>query len=369
MTPSNYLLTLILSFVIGLPGIQAQYSFTEVKSLPCTEVKSQDRTGTCWSFATSSFLESEVMRQKNMEIDISEMFAVRNIYRDKAYNYVFRQGKANFSQGSLSHDVMRSVTRYGALPEVAYPGRLPADEKFDHSEMERALKGLLDGVIKGKRLTDKWDEAVEAVLDVYMGELPDEVRVNGKAITPDVFAEDLGIDPDNYISLTSFSHHPFYESFILEIPDNYSNGQFHNLPIDELMQVIDHAIMQGFTIAWDGDVSEKGFNARQGIAVLPKDANRDDLFEKPGDEVEVNQVNRQKNFESYSTTDDHLMHLIGKAKDQNGTTYYTIKNSWGEISEYKGFLYMSEAYTKMKTMAIFLHKDGIPTEIRKKLNI
>jgi len=345
----------------------AQYNFKTEKKISCTEVKSQDRTGTCWSFATASFLESELIRMGQDNINLSEMFIVRNIYKDKAMNYILRQGKANFSQGSLSHDLIRMTEKAGLITEEAYSGLQGSETKHDHSEMEAGLKGFLDGVRKSKRLSTKWQPAFSAILDVYMGAVPAQFVHDGKTYTPKTFVETTKLKTDNYISIGSFTHHPFYEEFILEIPDNYSNGSFYNVPLDEMGSIIDFAILAGYSIAWDGDVSEKGFSARNGIAVLPEDASREDLFIKPGKELTVTQENRQANFESYSTTDDHLMHLVGIALDQDGTKYYIIKNSWGEISDHKGYLYMSENYLKMKTISVMLHKDALPKDSYKKL--
>ena len=200
-----------------------------------------------------------------------------------------------------------------------------------------------------------------------MGAVPKQFMHNGKAYTPQSFVETTKLKTDNYISIGSFTHHPFYEEFILEIPDNYSNGSFYNVPLKEMMSVIDYAILAGYSIAWDGDVSEKGFSAKNGMALLPEDAIREDLFTNPGKEISVTQENRQANFENYSTTDDHLMHIIGLALDQHGTKYYIIKNSWGEISDYKGYLYMSENYLKMKTISVMLHKNGVPSVSSKRL--
>ncbi len=335
----------------------AQYDFKDTNRIECSEIKNQARTGTCWSFATSSFIESELARQGKGDIDLSEMYVVRNIYKDKAKNYILRQGKANFSQGSLSHDLIRMMKKNGVVPESAYRGLLEGQEKYDHSEMEAGLKGFLDGVLQSKRLSKTWPVAFDAILDAYMGDVDQSFKYNGKEYSPISFANSLAIDPDDYVSYTSFTHHPFGESFILEIPDNYSNGSFYNIPIDELLSIIDNAVAKGYTVAWDGDVSEKGFDAKKGIAVLPEDEKREDLFDKPGKELIVTQESRQDHFESYSTTDDHLMHIIGTAKDKEGTEYYIVKNSWGEISPYKGYLYMSKAYAAMKTVAIMVHKD------------
>ena len=349
--------------------LTAQYQFKTVTKNDCTEVKSQDNTGTCWSFATASFLESELLRMGKGKHNLSEMFVVKNVYRDKANNYMLRQGKANFSQGSLSHDLMRVAGEKGLVPDGVFSGLLDGSTRHNHSEMEAALKGLLDGVRKQKRLSTKWKVAFDAVSDVYLGATPQKFDYQGKSYTPQSFAKEMGINADNYVSITSYTHHPFYETFVLEIPDNYSNGSFYNIPIDELKTIVENAITEGYSVAWDGDVSEKGFSAKEGIAVLPVDEKREDLFKKPGKEQAVTQALRQSTFESYSTTDDHLMHLVGKAKDQGGATYYLIKNSWGEISDYKGYLYMSEAYLSLKTVAIMVHKDAIPQGIRTKMGL
>lgn len=358
-------LTIILFCVIG--SLHAQYKFSIEKKIDCTEVKSQDRTGTCWSFATASFLESEVMRQGKGQHDLSEMFVVSNVYKDKAKNYMLRQGKANFSQGSLSHDLINVAMKYGVVPEAVFSGKLGDAKNHDHSEMEAVLKGMLDGLQGRKKLSKTWSRAFDCVLDTYLGSAPEQFTYEGKTFTPKAFSESLEIDPEDYVSLSSFTHHPFYKNFVLEIPDNYSNGSFINVPIDELKAIVDNALNEGYTIAWDGDVSEKGFSAREGIAVLPVDAGRDDVFKNPAEEIIVNQTMRQDKFESYETTDDHLMHLVGKSKDQYGHEYYIIKNSWGEISEYKGFLHMSAPYFKLKTVAIMVHKDAIPKDIKQKI--
>ena len=351
----------------GISPLFSQYEFNTEKKVNCTEVKNQARTGTCWSFATASFLESELIRMGNKDINLSEMYIVRNIYKDKAMNYLLRQGKANFSQGSLSHDLMRMVDHVGVMTEDAYDGLTEDDTYHDHSEMENGLKGFLDGVRKSEVLSHKWTKAFAAILDSYMGEVPEQFEYKGEEFTPQTFKEKLNINPDDYVSLTSFTHHPFYEEFILEIPDNYSNGAYYNLPLSELMSIIDYALLAGYSVAWDGDVSEKGFSAGNGLAILPQNANREDLFNKPGKEKEVTQEKRQSAFESYATTDDHLMHFVGIATDQKGTKYYITKNSWGEISDYNGYLYMSEPYTMMKTVAIMVHKDAIPEAIAKKI--
>lgn len=343
------------------------YQFNTVHSVECTPVKSQGKTGTCWSFATASFLESEVIRKGKGVQDLSEMFVVRNVYRDKARNYVLRQGKANFSEGSLSHDLISIAKKYGVVPESVYSGKLDGAESHDHSEMSDLLKGMLDGVLQQKRPSSKWPIAFDCVVDTYLGSVPEEFTYEGKTFTPQSFAASLDINPDDYVNFTSFTHHPYYDRFVLEIPDNYSNGTFYNVPIDELQRIVDHAINNGYSVAWDGDVSEAGFSAKNGIAILPKDSKREHLFTHPGTELTVDQAMRQSTFESYETTDDHLMHLTGISKDSKGTKYYLIKNSWGEISDYKGFLHMSDSYFRLKTVSVMVHKDAIPKDLAKKM--
>ena len=334
------------------------YEFTVQKSLDTTDVKSQGSTGTCWSFASTSFIESELMREGKGKHDLSEMFVVKNVYLDKAHNFLRRQGKTNFGQGALAHDYIKAASDHGLVPEEVFDGLEDGAEKHDHSEMFSVLDGMLKGLVARRRLSAKWPTAFESVVASYLGNSPTEFSYDGKTFSPKSFAESLDFDSRNYVNLTSFSHRPFEEQFVLEIPDNFSSGLFQNLPIDELVATIDHAIEQGYTVAWDGDVSERGFSKSKGIAVLPiKD--REDFLKFPGEEMVVDQEMRQATFEEHSTTDDHLMHLTGIAHDQNGSKYYLIKNSWGEVGDHDGYLYMSEAYVRLKTIAILVHKDVV----------
>ena len=336
-----------------------KYEFTVEYSIPYTNVKSQDSTGTCWSFATASFIESELIRQEKGQHDLSEMFIVKNIYKDKAQNYVLRQGKANFSQGALAHDFINSAHQFGLVPEENYSGREDNSKRHDHAEMEVVMKGFLEAVATQKKLSPKWKIASDKILDTYLGDSPTRFTYRDRSYSPKEFSESVGFNGKDYQSLTSFTHHPFGESFVLEIPDNYSNGSFQNVPIDELMETIDFAIENGFSVAWDGDVSEKGFSAARGIAVLPTNANRRDLFTTPGEEQTVTQEMRQDAFTSLATTDDHLMHLVGISRDTEGNKYYVVKNSWGEIGKHKGFIHLSEAFVRLKTVAVIVHKDAV----------
>jgi bleomycin hydrolase len=358
---------ILVSILMFGNSVNGQYEINSKLNVVCTEVKSQDRTGTCWSFATSSFLESEVLRIKNIEIDLSEMFSVRTTYLDKAQNYILRQGKANFSEGSLSHDVINAVERAGVVPESVFSGKSEGETVHNHSEMLAAAKGMLDGLQKKKTLSPRWKKALNCILDIYLGDAPDKFEYEGKEYNPKSFAEYLGIEPENYISYTSYTHHPFYKNFVLEIPDNYSNGMYVNIPIDELQTMVDFALEKGYSVAWDGDVSESTFKHSEGLAILPVDKKRKDLWENPGEEIKVTQELRQSSFESKSTTDDHLMHITGISYDKKGGKYYKVKNSWGKDNVFEGYLYMSSAYFQLKTVAVLLHKDAAPKPIKKKL--
>lgn len=340
-----------------------QYEFKEEVRLGCSSIKNQQNTGTCWSFSTTSFLESELLRTKKESVDLSEMYNVRKTYEDKAFNYVLRQGKANFSQGSLAHDVLNTVKSHGMMPDEAYSGKLPDDKIFNHSELVTTLKAYLDAVVATGKPGAHWQDAVKGILDAYMGVVPETFTYKGKTYDPKSFAAAMGIRSDQYVHLTSFTHHPFYDHFILEIPDNYSNGSFYNVPLDQMIEAVNNALDKGCSIEWDGDVSENGFSQKQGLAVLPVNPREKELFEKPIKEVVPTQQLRQTLFESYQTTDDHLMHVVGSAKDQNGTKYYIIKNSWGTKGPYGGYLYMSEAFFKMKTVSVTIHKDALTKTI------
>lgn len=340
------------------------YQFTVDAQHAATDIKSQGSTGTCWCFASASFLESELLRQGQSLHDLSEMFVVKNVYRDKAQNYVLRQGKANFSQGALAHDFINAVHRHGLVPEEVYSGLDDGEDRHDHSELESLLKGIVDQVVKRPRPSAKWEIAFDRVLDTYLGESPDQFEYRGETYTPESFAQSLGFDADNYVNITSYSHHPFHEEFVLEIPDNYSNGSFVNLPIDDVIQIMESAVANGYTLCWDGDVSEQGFSSGKGLAVLPIESMRGEAMKKPVEEIEVTQEMRQETLRSYVTTDDHLMHLVGMASDQNGTRYFIIKNSWGKVGEREGYLYMSEPYARLKTVSILVHRDAIPKEIK-----
>jgi bleomycin hydrolase len=369
------------------------YVFTIVKQVPATPVKNQYRSGTCWSFSTVGFLEAELLRTKHDTFSLADMFCVRKAYSDKAEMYVRFNGKHNFGGGGEAHDVVNVLRNYGMLPSEAYSGNVIGEDKPVHGEMDAVLDAMINAIVKNpnKKLTPVWHQAIDGVLDAYLGKVPDKFTYRGKEYTPKSFADMMGLNPDDYIELTSFTHHPFYSRFIMEIPDNWAMNQAYNLPLNDLMEVIHNSIDNGYTVAWGADVSEKGFSWKNGVAVVPdknspemagletakwdkmSDADKDKLlykFDKPLPEKKITQEQRQLEFDNYQTTDDHGMLITGTAKDQNGNPYFLVKNSWGlDGSPYKGYFYASEPYVQLKTMDIMVNIKAIPKDIRKKLGL
>jgi len=367
---------LIITFLVSTIAINAQkYQFKTAIDIDASSVKSQGQTGTCWSFSTSSFIESEIYRLTNKHVDISEMFSVRNTYDDKAWNYVMRQGKLQFSQGGLAHDVMNSIRDNGLVTESSFSGLFFKPNVYNHSKIVPQLKMVLDSFIKNDKHSKypDWKTATSAILDKEIGKTPTKVTFKNNSYSPKSFAKMLKINPDNYITLTSFTQHPFYSDFVLNIPDNFSNGSMYNVPIEELVSVVDYALKKGFTIALDVDVSEKTFSAKNGIAVLPKNSADNELsLTELVPEMKVTQDFRQVEFENYNTTDDHLMHIVGMVKDQKGNNYYKVKNSWGSNSKRignNGFIYMSVPYFKLKTISVLLHNKGLSKKVKKKFHL
>lgn len=368
------------------------YVFTTVKELKITPVKNQNRTGTCWCFSTLGFLESELLRMGKGEYDLSEMFIVSKNYKDKAEKFVRLHGKLNYAQGGSFEDVLQAWKEYGIVPESVMNGLQYGEDMHVHNELESASRAYLDEIIKNpnRKLSTAWKKGFDGIIDAYLGTAPEKFTYNGKEYTPKSFAAELGINPDDYVSLTSYTHHPFYTEFPIEVEDNWRWADSYNLPIDELMQVFDNAINTGYTIAWGSDVSEKGFT-RNGIGVIPdiesmersgsdqdrwlglstseKDAEIKKMMEKPCKELEITQEMRQQAYDNYETTDDHGMQIYGIAKDQTGKKFYMIKNSWGADNKYKGTWYISENFVKYKTMNIVVHKDALPQAIKDKLHI
>ena len=371
------------------------FVFTTVKANPVTSVKNQNRAGTCWCYSTLGFIESELLRMGKGEYDLSEMYIVHNTYLDRADRAVRTHGDVSFSQGGSFYDVLYGMKAFGLVPEAEMrPGVMYGDTLSVHNELTAVSDAVVAAIAKGKlRSLQKddnnqmlWKKAITAIHDIYLGERPEKFTYNGKEYTPKSFYESLGLNPDDYVSLTSYTHHPFYSSFVLEIQDNWRWAQSYNLPIDELMEVFDYAVMNGYTVAWGSDVSESGFT-RNGVAVLP-DADKaqelsgsdmahwlklkpeeKQLNTKPQPQKWVTQEERQVAYDNFETTDDHGMLIYGIAKDQLGNEYYMVKNSWGTNSKYKGHWYASKAFVRYKTMNIVVHKNSIPKAIAKKLGI
>ncbi|WP_428742147.1 aminopeptidase C [Tenacibaculum sp.] len=349
-----------------------EYQFKTVKDIEDTEVKSQGRTGTCWSFSTTSFLESEIIRLTGKNIDLSEMYTVRNTYSDKANNYLYRQGKAQFSEGGLAHDVINSVAKYGLVPEQVFTGLDLGQDRHNHAEMVAVLKSMLDAYITNPAgtLSSKWKQAIEGVLDVYLGKNKEEFVFEGKKYTPKTFREYVKINPSNYVTITSFEHANKYDKFILNIPDNFSNGAFYNVSLDELVSVTEDAIKNGYTVELDCDVSEKTFSSKSGVAVIPASSMENDkALTEIVQEKKITPSLRQAEFENFNTTDDHLMHIVGLVKDQKGNTYFKVKNSWGTNQGNQGYVFMSVPYFKLKTISVLVHKDALSASLKKKLDI
>ena len=359
-----------------------KYEFQTIKDIECTPIISQGATGTCWSFSTTSFLESEIYRTSGKKIDLSEMYNVRYTYLKKAENYILRQGKAQFGEGGLSHDVINSAKLYGLATEEQYTGKSPNQEKHDHAKMVEELETIVKkAVAETPAKYPNWKQDYTNVLDKYMGSFSTEINLSANVNfdqknttsttqSPIEFLKSTKLNLDDYVTITSFMHEAFYSKFILNIPDNFANGMFYNLPLDEYIQNIDNAIDKGFTLALDADVSEKTFSGKNGIAVIPNDDNDASIILteiKP--EKTITPEFRQSEFENYNTTDDHLMHIVGKAKDQKGNIYYKVKNSWGTKSGRDGFIYMSIPYMRLKSISVMLHKDGLLKKTKTNLGI
>ncbi|MGV8828703.1 MAG: aminopeptidase C [Breznakibacter sp.] len=387
--------SLVMALCMTLPALAQEkkegYQFQTVVDLPATPVKDQFRSGTCWSFSGISFLESEMLRIGKKPVDLSEMFVVRHCYADKAQRYVRLHGSLNFGGGGAFHDVIYVMSKYGMVPESVYAGLNYGETGHVHGESDEVLKSYVDGVVKNsnKKLTTAWFEGFNGILDAYFGKLPASFDVDGKSFTPQSYVKEvMGLNADDYVQLSSYTHHPFYSTFAIEVPDNWLWGHVYNLPLDELIQVMDYSLNEGYTIGWATDVSEKGFSHKNGVAIVPvtdekemsgserskwesmsKEQKQSYGFDGSVQELNVTPEIRQQAYDNYLTTDDHGMHITGMVKDQNGSIYYKVKNSWNVDSKYEGYLYASVPFVRYKTMSIMVHKNAIPKEIRKKLGM
>ena len=359
------------------------FTFTDIISLPTTPVKNQNKSGTCWCFAGTSMLEEDVLRKGGPELDLSEMYWVRQNYIDKAKKYIMMDGKINFAQGGSVADVLAAATDIGALPEEVYSGLNYGETKHSHYEMADGLKAYLDAMLnRGSRnLSEAWLKGFTAILDAYLGEVPQEFTYNGKKYTPESFAKEFKITPEEFVTITSYTHHPFYSWFPIEIPDNWRWTESYNVPLEEMKRVVDDALQNGYTVAWGADVSEPGWQWRKGYAVLPEEKGPEDLSENeaakwdqmtekerkelsydikgPVKERQVTQESRQKNYLNKETTDDHGMVIVGMAHDQEGNRYYKVKNSWDTNQLYGGYIYVSEPYFLDKTINVTLNKEAV----------
>ena len=351
------------------------YQFTEVVRIPVTSVKNQNASGTCWCFATTSFLEAELLREGKGEYDLSEMFTVRYNYYERLNDNYLRRGKGNIGEGSIAHMALKVIDKYGIVPQSAYLGINYDSPLPDHRELGTYIAAIAGASVELRQRSPEYFELQDALFDIYMGKIPENFEYEGKEYTPISFRDMLGIDIDDYVEITSFSHHPFYQEVPLEIPDNWDHELLYNLPLDDMMAVIDNALNKGYTVCWDGDVSEHGYVFMPtGVAVLPADPRTDMQAIAASssiiEEVEyVDQAMRQAGFESFTTTDDHLEHITGIATDPAGTRYYITKNSWGERGPFGGYHYMSEKYVRAKTVSILVHKDAIPSDIKAKMGL
>lgn len=365
------------------------FVFTNVITIPVTSVKDQNKSGTCWCFAGTSFYENEIRRAGGDSLDLSEMFTVRHCYLDKADKYVRMNGAIALSPGGSPLDVPHVWANYGAVPEEVYPGLNYGEDKHDHSELQPAIHGYVQAVNKkpGQRISTAWKQGLEGILDAYFGPVPETFEYNGRTYTPQSFAASLGISPDNYIALTSYTHHPFYQPFALEVMDNWLWGEYMNVPMEDLKAITDNALENGYTVLWAADVSEPGFKWKKGVALMPvaKDENLEGSelarwvklsdnernserydFSGPVDEITVTQEMRQTTFDRQETTDDHAMEIVGTAVDQNGKRYYKVKNSWDTNHIYDGFFYVSEPYFLAKTVSLYVNKAAVPASISRK---
>jgi len=364
-------------FILLLTGLLYSqnnvHEFNLIHSVKTTPVKSQGKSGTCWAFATTSFVETELLRLGFEELDLSEMFTVRHKLLPMAENYVMYHGTSNFSEGGQAHDLLDVIRKHGLITEEMYSGKNIGLDIHNHGEMTAVLKGMLEGILKKKsgKLTTQWRDALNSVLNDYLGKPPELFFYNEKEFSPKSFQEETGFDPNNYIEITSYTNGPFYDKYTLPLPDNWTNDQYYNVPINEIIEIINNSLKNGYSVCWDGDAGRDHFLRNEGYAVIPEiEKEKDDNSTEPEKEKIITQKMRQKAFENFEVTDDHLMHLVGIAENQEGTLFYYTKNSWGtKNKKYGGYWYMSENYVRLKTVAIMVHIDAIPNEIREKLNI
>ncbi|NGM66111.1 aminopeptidase C [Sphingobacterium sp. SGR-19] len=353
------------------------FRFTEVINLGNTSIKDQGSSGTCWSYSGNSFLESEMIRMGRQPVDISSIYTARNTYIEKAKNFVRLHGKQAQGDGGQLHDVLTIFRKYGAVPQAIYTGLQEGQKRNNFGEMSPILQSITENVAKSKKPSRTWITAFTAAMDAYLGQVPKSFQYEGKAYTPRTFADEvIGINPDDYIGISSFEEHPYYKPFVLLIPDNWSFESFYNVQINDLTDIIDNALQNGYTVAWATDVSEKSFSWKNGVAYVPEKPIEqmsaeeiETMFNGPKPEATITPAQRQEAFDNYTTTDDHGMHIVGTVKDQNGKEYYIVKNSWGESNDYKGYMYATKEYVRYKTISILLHKKALTKNMQSRFGI
>lgn len=367
------------------------FGFVDEFVVPGTSVKNQAQSGTCWCFSGNGFYENEIRKATGDSVDLSEMYVVRKCYEDKADRYVRMYGATNFSPGGSVLDVPYVWATYGMMPEEAYQGLEYGEPNHAHGELQGVLEGIVKTVVKkpNRKISTAWKGAVDGVLDAYFGPVPETFTYKGKTYTPQSYAASLGISPDDYVAVTSFTHHPFYKPFVLEVADNWLWAPYQNVPLNELKAIVDNALANGYSVGWAADISEGGFKWNDGVALMPKGKDEGDLtgtelsrwvklsskerqaekynFTEPVEEIVVTQEVRQEMFDRQETTDDHGMVIVGVAHDRNGNRYYKVKNSWDTNQIYDGYLYVSEPFFLAKTVDIYVNKKAVPKDIAKKI--
>jgi bleomycin hydrolase len=368
------------------------YKFTQLVELKATPVKNQAESGTCWCFATTSFIESELLRMGKGEYDLSEMYIIRCNYVDRLKDNFIKEGKGNIVGGGQGHDWIVEFVKNGIVPNEVYTGLNYGMPNHNHSELNDFINAIAAVPVQRKSESDQYLSIMNAVLDIYLGKIPETFTYKGVGYTPKSFAASLNLNPDDYVEISSFTLFPFYSQGVVPFTDNWRNANYYNVPLDELIEIMDYSLKNGYTVNWDGDVSEKGFSHFKGVAIIPELDNtnqysKDDKarfgkmtkeeraaeaykFGGPFPEANVTQESREAGYDNKTTTDDHSMHITGIVKDQNGIKYYKAKNSWGtDRNSFGGYLNMSENYVRAKTIYIMVNKNAIPAEIKTKLGL
>ena len=347
------------------------YQFTETVNVPHTAVDNQGSSGTCWCFAGIGFVEAEILRMYGKEFNLSEMFTVRQAWTEKVAKFVRMHGGSSLSQGGEVCDVLYMIDKYGMMPEADYSGKVIGEERHMHSEMNEVISSVARAIIKNgnKKISPAGPKAIQGVLDAYLGDVPEDFTIDGKKYTPKSFAEAYPIDPANYIEICSFTSDPYYKPCMVEIPDNWTWTPAYNMPLDDLMGAVDYALEHGYTLGWAQDVSNPGFSRKEGVGIVPEDPKDEKLWKEIVAEKQVTDEIHQQAYDNWDAGDDHSMLVVGIAKDQNGTKYYKIKNSWGDAGPHEGYWYCSEQYLRQYTIFFTLHKDALSKSMKKSLNL